>query len=93
MLSDKSKGIETEGRTTMDTSVATLSTRDRAVLRAVAAGRCQISHGDGSVLVIDGLCYCDQFAGPRLTAAGFIASAGSGTAHLTPSGQALLSAA
>jgi hypothetical protein len=72
---------------------APLSSRDRAVLRAVAAGRCEISHGDGDVLVVDGLCFSDQFTGPRLTAAGLITAAGSGTARLTPSGQALLAAA
>lgn len=78
----------------MDTRTAgPLSSRDRAVLRAVAAGRCQISHSDGDVLVVDGLCFADQFAGPRLTAAGLISAAGSGTARLTPSGQALLAAA
>jgi hypothetical protein len=86
-------GIEAEGRTTMGTTAtATLSNRDRAVLRAVAAGRCRISRSDGC-LVIDGLCFCDQFAGPRLTSAGLITAAGSGTAQLTPSGQALLLAA
>jgi hypothetical protein len=45
------------------------------------------------VLVVDGLCFADQFAGPRLTAAGLIIAAGTGTARLTPSGQALLAAA
>jgi hypothetical protein len=78
----------------MDTTTsAPLSTRDRAVLRAVAAGRCRFSSIDGGVLVVDGLCLCDQFAGPRLTAAGLITSAGPGPARLTPSGHALLAAA
>jgi hypothetical protein len=78
----------------MDTSTAApLSQRDRAVLRAVAAGRCQISHTAGDVLTVDGLCFSDQFAGPRLTAAGLITVAQLGTARLTPSGQALLAAA
>jgi hypothetical protein len=78
----------------MDTrTAAPLSIRDRAVLRAVAAGRCQISHTDGDVLVVDGLCFADQFAGPRLAAAGLITAAASGTVRLTPSGQALLVAA
>jgi hypothetical protein len=45
------------------TTAATLSNRDRAVLRAVAAGRCQMSCGGGPTLVIDGMCYADQFAG------------------------------
>jgi hypothetical protein len=85
----------------MDTRIAalqtltfpSLSSRDRAVLRAVAAGRCRISHPDGDVLVVDGLCFADQFAGPRLAAAGLITDAGSGAAQLTPSGQALLEVA
>jgi hypothetical protein len=34
-----------------------LSNRDRAVLRAVAAGRCQISYTDGDGLIVDGLCF------------------------------------
>lgn len=76
------------------TSVAPLTYRDRAVLRAVAAGRCEISAASGGVLVVDGLCFSDQFAGPRLTSAGLIAAAaGSGPARLTPSGHALLAAA
>ena len=46
----------------------------------------------GFTLVVDGLCFADQFTGPRLTAAGLIA-AGAGPARLTPSGHALLAAA
>ena len=76
----------------MPTTTAALNHRDRAVLRAVAAGRCEISAGSGATLVVDGLCFADQFAGPRLTAAGLIA-AGDGRARLTPSGAALLAAA
>ena len=76
----------------MHTSTAALNHRDRAVLRAVAAGRCELSAVSGGTLVIDGLCFADQFAGPRLTAAGLIAS-GAGRAQLTPFGQSLLAAA
>jgi hypothetical protein len=77
----------------MPTTTAALNHRDRAVLRAVAAGRCEISAASGGTLVVDGLCFADQFTGPRLTAAGLIA-AGSGRARLTPFGQqALLAAA
>ena len=46
----------------------------------------------GFTLVVDGLCFCDQLAGLRLKAAGLIA-AGAGPVRLTPSGQALLTAA
>jgi len=74
----------------MHTSTAALNHRDRAVLRAVAAGRCELAAG--RTLVVDGLCFADQFAAPRLTAAGLI-TAGAGRTQLTPSGQALLLAA
>ncbi|HWM07169.1 MAG TPA: hypothetical protein VNP92_32940 [Actinophytocola sp.] len=69
-----------------------LNHRDRAVLRAVAAGRCAIPAGSVGTLTVDGLSFSDQFAGLRLTAAGLIA-AEAGRARLTPSGQALLAAA
>jgi hypothetical protein len=71
------------------TTITALSHRDRAVLRAVAAGRCVVSAG---ALVIDGLCCSDQFVGPRLTKAGLIA-ADAGHAHLTAVGRSLLEAA
>jgi hypothetical protein len=69
-----------------------LSRRDLAVLRAVAAGRCQMSGASGGSLTVDGLCCCDQFVAPRLTSAGLIAAAGPqpGPARLTASGRALL---
>jgi len=48
----------------------------------------------GGVLVVDGLCVSDQFAGPRLRAAGLIATGPSlGPARLTASGRAMLAAA
>jgi hypothetical protein len=77
------------------TTVATLSNRDRAVLRAVAAGRCQMSGGCGPTVVIDGMCYADQFAGARLTGAGLIAVPRSAaeSARLTPTGMAFLASA
>lgn len=69
-----------------------LSTRDRAVLKAVAAGRCAVSGSAGTSLFIDGMYYSDQFAGSRLAEAGLITAPGSvrRTAQLTPSGRALL---
>lgn len=76
------------------TTAAPLSIRDRAVLRAVAAGRCEISRDAGRALIVDGLSFADQFAGPRLTTAGLIAAAAdSRHAQLTASGRALLAAA
>jgi hypothetical protein len=51
---------------------ATLSGRDRAVLRAVAGGRCHLGSGWQPVLLIDGLACADSAAGHRLVAAGLI---------------------
>ena len=73
-------------------STTSLSHRDRAILRAVAAGRCEISGRAGCPLMIDGVGCCDQFVGPRLTQAGLI-TALPGRAALTDSGRALLEAA
>jgi hypothetical protein len=71
--------------------VSPLSHRDRAVLRAVAAGRCALSGSHGAALLVDGLCCADQFVGTRLTGAGLIAApAPAGPAQLTPAGRALL---
>jgi hypothetical protein len=79
-----------EGEPTMSTTAAPLTNRDRAVLRAVAAGRCNISATD-KALVVDGRFFADQFAGSRLTSAGLITAATeSGRALLTASGRALL---
>jgi hypothetical protein len=80
----------------METTItAQLSNRDRAVLRAIAQGRCQVSGACGTSLVIDGLSYADQFAGSRLAGAGLIAVPGRTTepARLTPTGMELLQAA
>jgi hypothetical protein len=49
------------------TSTTLLSNRDRAVLRAIAAGRCVLA---GTALRVDGLLCADQFTGARLAAAG-----------------------
>lgn len=71
-----------------------LSNRDRAVLRAVAAGRCMISDDYGNPLTIDGLCCADQFTKSRLTRAGLMAVAGPAPApaQLTLAGRVLLAA-
>lgn len=71
------------------TTPTQITNRDRAVLRAVAAGRCELT---GVCLVVDGLHCCDQFAGRRLTDAGLIAAT-PGLARLTTAGQDLLAAA
>lgn len=80
----------------MTTMTSTLSSRDRAVLRAVAAGRCTVSGAHADTLTIDGLCCADQFVGPRLAGAGLIAcragDEGPAPARLTDFGRALLAA-
>lgn len=50
-----------------------LTGRDRAVLRAVAAGRCQLGAGCEPVLLVDGLGCADFSAAARLVGAGLIA--------------------
>jgi hypothetical protein len=69
-----------------------LSYRDRAVLRAIEAGRCEVSGRVGVALVIDGLGCSDQFVGQRLVRAGLVAVPGPqpGPARLTASGRAML---
>jgi hypothetical protein len=49
-----------------------LTNRDRAVLEAIAADRCTVADDAGHALTIDGLCFCDQFAGTRLANAGLV---------------------
>ncbi|WP_214370810.1 hypothetical protein [Pseudonocardia sp. H11422] len=88
--------MTTSLNTSLNTTISTpLSNRDRAVLRAVAAGRCEMPDGSGHSLMIDGLCCCDQFVGPRLAGAGLITAIGRrpGPAQLTSSGRAILEAA
>ena len=50
----------------------TLSGRDRAVLRAVAAGRGQLGSGCEPVLLVDGLVCADFSTGARLVSAGLV---------------------
>jgi hypothetical protein len=76
------------------TTATPLSQRDHAVLRAVAASRCEIAETFGGNMVIDGVWFTDQFAGMRLSEAGLIiAGPLGGPARLTASGRALLEAA
>ncbi|GAA2568591.1 hypothetical protein [Pseudonocardia hydrocarbonoxydans] len=79
--------------TTHPHTAIALTGRDRSVLRAVRAGRCEVT-GSGA-LVVDGIGCCDQFLGARLVRAGLIAAPGPSPApaRLTPSGLALLAAA
>ena len=50
--------------------------RDRALLRAVADGRCQLSTGCEIVLLVDGVGCADWSAAHRLLGAGLIAPPG-----------------
>ena len=53
-----------------------LTGRDRAVLRAVAAGRCRLGAGYAPELRIDGFVCADASIGHRLVAAGLICPGG-----------------
>ncbi|ALE73197.1 MULTISPECIES: hypothetical protein [unclassified Pseudonocardia] len=72
-----------------------LSHRDRAVLRAIAADRCTVTDGECHSLTIDGVCFCDQFAGVRLADDGLVEASGAAPLrpHLTDAGRSLLAAA
>jgi hypothetical protein len=72
-----------------------LTHRDRAVLRAIAANRCTVTDDAGHALTIDGLFFCDQFAGARLADAGLVAVSGPTPLRpqLTAAGRSMLAAA
>jgi hypothetical protein len=80
------------------TTTNTLSGRDRAILRAVAAGGAEVALGTEPDLFFDGRCCCDQAAAHRLVSAGFIAAASLGlvgdrvAAALTVAGKKALGA-
>jgi hypothetical protein len=79
------------------TTTSTLSGRDRAILRAVAAGGAELALGAEPDLFLDGLCCCDQSAAHQLVRAGLIAAATLGlvgqrvAAALTDAGRLALS--
>ena len=78
------------------TTTTTLSGRDRAILRAVAAGGAELQLGTEPDLFLDGRCCCDQSAAHQLVRAGLIAAATLGlvgqrvAAALTPTGHEAL---
>ena len=78
------------------TATSTLSGRDRAILRAVAAGGAQLQLGAEPDLFFDDRSCADQYAAHRLVHAGFITAATLGllgqrvTAALTPAGHEAL---
>ena len=71
-----------------------LSGRDRAVLRAILAGRCQLGAGCEPVLLVDGLVCADRGVGARLVTAGLVVAPDParplGPARLTEAGFAAL---
>jgi hypothetical protein len=60
------------------TATSTLSGRDRAILRAVAAGGAQLQLGAEPDLFFDGRSCCDQSAAHHLVRAGLIDAAALG---------------
>jgi hypothetical protein len=78
------------------TYAPTLSSRDRAILRAVAAGRAEMTVSSEPDLIIDSLNCCDQHAAHCLSRAGLICTAAVGApgarvrAALTEAGATLL---
>ena len=79
-------------------TVSTLTHRDRAILRAVAAGSAELVAGAEPDMYLDGLACSDQFAAHRLVHAGLIAALGPArtgqrsAARLTAHGAELLAA-
>lgn len=70
-----------------------LTGRDRALLRAVDAGRCDLVGGAAPEIRVDGRWYCDQLRAHDLLVAGFltaIKATGRGPAALTTTGRRAL---
>ena len=81
------------------TTMTTLSGRDRAILRAVAAGRAELRLGTEPNLHLDGRFCCDQSAAHHLVHAGLIVATTTlklvrqrVAAALTPAGRQVLDA-
>ena len=81
------------------TTTSTLSGRDRAILRAVAAGGAELALGTEPDLFLDGRCCSDQSAAHQLVRAGLIGAARLGLvgervgAAITPAGREALGGA
>jgi hypothetical protein len=84
------------GSLVIDQPDGALTGRERAILRAVSAGRAELICGCEPDLVIDGLGCCDQYTAHRLARAGLIRPAVPGAigervpAELTVAGWAVL---
>lgn len=82
--------------TTADSEPEPVSRRVLAMLRAVAAGRAEISCSCEPDLYVDGLGCCDQYTAHQLARGGLLRAATPGSigqrvrAELTPAGQAVL---
>lgn len=78
----------------MTRTVSVGSGRDRALLRAAAAGRCEFRGGCQPVLLVDGLPCADFAAALRLVEAGLLAAPDArvdlAPATLTPAGRRTL---
>lgn len=70
-------------------SILNLTGRDRALLRAVAAGRCHITPTGVPDLRVDGRWFCDQPRAHALLTAGLL-TRGGGSPLLTAAGRAAL---
>lgn len=73
-----------------------LNGRDRALLRAIAAGRCEFRGGCEAVLLVDGLACTDFAAARRLIDAGLVTppvvQVPLAPASLSPAGRSSLAA-
>jgi hypothetical protein len=86
--------LETSVEAIPGTWTATLTGRDRAILRAVAAGGAELLIGAEPDLLLDGRCCCDQVAAHRLAHAGLIApTLTAGVGHRVPACLTLAGAA
>lgn len=84
--------VSTEASTESSAEEHPLTGRDRALLRAVAAGRAEFGGGRVPVLLVDGLPCTDFGAAHRLVAAGLVAPPGEDRAPvaLTAAGRRVL---
>ena len=64
-------GTAASGHSASRTTVS-LTARNRALLRAVATGRCDLVGGVASEIRVDGRWYCDQARAHVLVAAGLL---------------------
>lgn len=93
-------GIAASGRNVSFASVdigpsTSLTARDRALLRAVEAGRCDLVDGAAPEIRVDGRWYCDQARAHDLVTAGLLTALmttgrGRGPAALTLAGRRAL---